>query len=126
MIVMDRTDILLYCNAFLIFAAWFGMWGNLWVGHGSFSRAEFRGAYTELQEHKKHEYDVDLSFGLLTYSIDYWHDEVRTQGLPTFCWTQLFLLVLVAVDILGLTFFLKERVRAWSNAKPLHLEFLRS
>jgi len=116
---MDRTDILLYCNVFLIFAAWFGMWGNLWVGHRSFSCAEFRGAYTELQEHKKHGYDVALSFGLLTYSIDYWHDGVRTQVLPTFCWTQLFLSVLVAVDILGLTFFLKERARKNHNSSSL-------
>lgn len=96
---MERADFLLCLNAFLVFAAWFGMGGNLWIRYGSSSRMEFRGAYTELQHYTENGHDVALSFGVLTYTIDYWHNGIRTQGLPTLCWTQLFLLVLVAADI---------------------------
>lgn len=94
----------------LIFAAWFGMDGNLWIRYGSYSRMEFRGVYPELQQHTSNGHDAALSFSVLTYTIDYWHNGIRTRGLPTLCWVQLFLLVLVGTD-------LSELIRVRGNSR---------
>ncbi len=109
-------------NIVLIGLIIFGLWGSLtfWQpGAGTSNPPEGRwvtvhGMFSDLNFHKKLVGEADLFQDFLTYQINYKVDDGIRQGVPTFSWFQLFLIILVAFNAWKLYGVLK----AYRKKKP--------
>ena len=103
-------------NILLLGLIFFSLWGSLliWQPGATPQQATIRGMLSDIQFHERFASEVYLSQGFLTYQINYRIDDGIRQGVPTFSWFQLFLIILVAFNAWKLYGVLK----AYRKKKP--------
>ncbi len=102
-------------NVILLGLIIFSLWGSItfWQPGASPQQATVRGMLLDIQFHESFSSisEVYLSQGFLTYQINCKVRDGIRQGVPTFSWFQLFLIMLVIYNVWKLYNFFKLRMR---------------
>ncbi|MEM3788846.1 MAG: hypothetical protein QXN95_03150, partial [Candidatus Bathyarchaeia archaeon] len=109
-------------NIILLGLIIFSLWGSItiWQPGATPQQATIYGMFSDVQFHESfHSINkVYLSQGFLTYQINYEVSGGIRQGVPTFSWFQLFLLILIIYNLWKLYNFLKK----WKEKKHIKSE----
>ncbi|MBS7621924.1 signal peptidase I, partial [Candidatus Bathyarchaeota archaeon] len=108
--ISSRLFYYIIINIILLGLIIFSLWGSLpiWQPGATPQQATIYGMLSDVQFHKSFSMgEVYLSQGFLTYQINYEVEGGLRQGVPTFSWFQLFLIILVIYNTWELYNFLK-------------------
>ena len=112
-------------NTILLGLIVFSLWGSLTFWQpGAGTRGDWTtiyGMFSDMHFHEQFSNKANLHQGFLTYQINYKVDDGVRQGVPTFSWFQLFLIILVAYNAWKLYNFLKIGKTRESTAREANV-----